>query len=360
MNRTLKAVFVAIALIVVGSVLAGCGFLGMDGVWDGLTGSGKLVTTQEIITDDFTNIDIDILSADLEFCPSPDGTCYYKAETYDNMFCTAEVENGTLKLGQDDNRLWYQHIGIYWEKTSLALYLPKDAYDQLTISGDTSDVTIPNLFTFENAQITTDTGDMILNCHVTKQMNLACATGNITARDVAPETINAATSTGNVKMERITCSTLSVSTDTGNCHLENTQVTQTLSLASATGSKYLTGVSCGSLEMKATTGDNNLTNVTISGNIQLESNTGDWELKNVIASGDAKLESDTGDWELRGFDAANITIDTDTGDVEGTLLTDKIFFVDSDTGRIDVPRTATGGTCEITTDTGDIEIEIVS
>ena len=52
-------------------------------------------------------------------------------------------------------------------------------------------------------------------------------------------------------------------------------------------------------------------------------------------------------------------VETDTGDVTGSLLSDKVFITKSDTGSIDVPKTVTGGKCEITTDTGDIKIEII-
>lgn len=318
MNRTLKAVIVAAALIVVGAVLAGCGLWGMDGAWDLFTGSGKLITTQETITGDFTNIDIDISWADLELLPSPDGTCYYKTATYDNTHCSYCVENGTLKIRQDDNRKWYQHIGIYWEKTSLQVYLPEDAYGQLTVQSDTSDVTIPADFTFENVTITTDTGDLTITCQVTQQLSIASSTGNMTVRGIASQSITAAAATGDVYMEDIRCDNLNISTSTGD--------------------KYLADVQCGTLKLEATTGDS--------------------ELRNVVVTGDAKLESDTGDWELEGFDAANISIETSTGDVEGTLLSEKIFFTDTHTGHVEVPRTTSGGKCEITTDTGDIDIEI--
>ena len=49
---------------------------------------------------------------------------------------------------------------------------------------------------------------------------------------------------------------------------------------------------------------------------------------------------------------------THTGDVSGNLLSDKVFITETDTGRIDVPKTTTGGKCEIKTDTGDIRISI--
>ena len=39
-------------------------------------------------------------------------------------------------------------------------------------------------------------------------------------------------------------------------------------------------------------------------------------------------------------------------------MSDKIFLVSSDTGDIDVPRSVTGGRCEVDTDTGDIRLSV--
>lgn len=57
-------------------------------------------------------------------------------------------------------------------------------------------------------------------------------------------------------------------------------------------------------------------------------------------------------------DAETIYVNTDTGSVTGTLLTDKVFIIETDTGSVDVPKSITGGRCEITTDTGNIRITI--
>ena len=81
-------------------------------------------------------------------------------------------------------------------------------------------------------------------------------------------------------------------------------------------------------------------------------------LKNVIATEKISIESDVGDIKFEGSDAAEIYFKTSTGDVAGTLLSEKIFITDTSTGRISVPKTTTGGKCEIKTSTGDIEIAI--
>jgi DUF4097 and DUF4098 domain-containing protein YvlB len=87
--------------------------------------------------------------------------------------------------------------------------------------------------------------------------------------------------------------------------------------------------------------------------------TGDTFLKNVIANEKLYAKRSTGDIRLEKCDAGEILIETDTGDVKGSLLTEKVFIVETDTGSINVPKTTNGGRCEITTDTGDIKINIV-
>ena len=78
----------------------------------------------------------------------------------------------------------------------------------------------------------------------------------------------------------------------------------------------------------------------------------------MIATERFSIERSTGDVQLNGCDAAEIYVKTDTGDVRGSLLTEKEFFAKSDTGDVDIPKTNVGGRCEITTDTGDIWIQI--
>ena len=81
-------------------------------------------------------------------------------------------------------------------------------------------------------------------------------------------------------------------------------------------------------------------------------------MKDVIAANRFSIERSTGDVKFTRCDAAEIFVKTNTGNVTGSLLTDKVFLTDTDTGSVTVPKTATGGRCEIETDTGNIKIEI--
>jgi DUF4097 and DUF4098 domain-containing protein YvlB len=57
-------------------------------------------------------------------------------------------------------------------------------------------------------------------------------------------------------------------------------------------------------------------------------------------------------------DAADIYIETTTGSVTGTLISEKQFFTETSTGKVNVPPSGNGGRCEIETGTGNIRIEI--
>ena len=77
-----------------------------------------------------------------------------------------------------------------------------------------------------------------------------------------------------------------------------------------------------------------------------------------MAAAAFNIKSDTGSVTFNDSDAAEICIITNTGDVNGTLLSEKVFLIETDTGDVNVPKSITGGRCEITTDTGDIDISI--
>ncbi len=151
--------------------------------------------------------------------------------------------------------------------------------------------------------------------------------------------------------------TVSVKTSTGNITLGDFSA-ESLDLSVTTGKVTLSDLTCkGDVNVKVSTGRTNITDVTCK-NLITSGNTGDVALKNVVATEKFSVERTTGDVKLDGCDADEIFIETDTGSVTGTLLSEKVFVAHTDTGRIDVPNTTSGGRCEITTDTGNIKITI--
>ena len=133
---------------------------------------------------------------------------------------------------------------------------------------------------------------------------------------------------------------------------------ESLNISVSTGDVTASDIICGGdITVGVSTGDLHLTNI-VCKNVISQGSTGDILLKNVIASEKFSLKRSTGDIEFDGSDAAEIFAKTTTGDVTGSLLSEKVFITQSDTGTIKVPKSTKGGKCEINTNTGDIKIKI--
>ena len=131
-----------------------------------------------------------------------------------------------------------------------------------------------------------------------------------------------------------------------------------MNISVSTGRVTTSNVTCvGDVTISVSTGRLIASDITCS-DFSTTGSTGEVSLKNVIAAGSLSIDRSTGRVDLDDCDAADVRITTSTGSVSGTLLSEKAFIARSNTGDIDVPQSATGGRCEITTTTGDIKIRI--
>ena len=337
MSKTVKKwLIAALALILAGAAmftaaLALCG-------WD-ITKLGTVdyVETTLEPSGDFENISINVYTTDLRLLPSEDGKCRIVCYEDEKVSHTAEVKDGTLVIDTNDMRKWFT-VSLSFKSPTMEVYLPKSEYENLDISTDTGAVSLPIALTFGRIKIDGHTG--AVSCH-------SSAKGDV---DIELDT-------GALVVSNVSAGSMKLKTDTGIIELSGSTVAESIDVASATGFVSLENISCGDLRAKADTGRVSLDGVTC-GDLHAETDTGSIALENVVGSGKFELISDTGHIGLNGCDAAELYIETDTGSVSGELLTDKIFFAESDTGRVSVPKSMTGGRCEIKTDTGSIEMAV--
>lgn len=328
---------VAVAFILIGALTFVGVMVSLEWDFSRLT-TTNLVTNEYTPQGDFSGIEAVADTAAVEFLPSEDGKVRVVAVEYEKVRHTVRVEDGLLKLGVEDKRAWFEHIGIHFGSPKLTVYLPESEYNTLAVETDTGAVKIPKDFTFSQLKVTCDTGYVECYANVSGDINID-------------------TDTGAVKCFSQTAGEMKIDTDTGDITVENTSV-GSLTLSVNTGRIKVTGVSClGDISVNVDTGDASLTDLTCK-NLTSDGDTGDITLKNVIAQGKFTIERDTGDVEFDGADAAEILVETDTGDVSGSLLSSKIFLVETDTGRKSYPDSTEGGICRITTDTGDVRITV--
>lgn len=150
---------------------------------------------------------------------------------------------------------------------------------------------------------------------------------------------------------------LSVKASTGNIHMKNL-IAEDLDISVSTGNITVSNVTCqANANIKVSTGKTTLTQLTCK-NLTSGGSTGDIILADVIAAEKLSVKRSTGNVKFDGSDAGEIFVETNTGNVTGTLLSEKIFLVQTDTGKVSVPQTVSGGKCEINTDTGNIKLAL--
>ena len=124
-----------------------------------------------------------------------------------------------------------------------------------------------------------------------------------------------------------------------------------------TGDMTMSGVKAGKLTAHGSTGSICLSDMTLE-TVDMSVSTGRIDLVNVVCSGDLMAKSTTGDIRLTNVDGANVYLSATTGDITGTIRTEKVFSAHASTGKVTVPDTAAGGRCEAETSTGDIRLSI--
>ena len=295
------AIIIISVLLVMGAVLLVGTLASVDFDFTRL-GGGKYEIYTHDIDGSFTDICINVDTADIKFAVAPDGKC--RAEFFEDkkVRYTAEVERETLNIKIDDHRRWYDYIGVNFGIPKITLYLPVGAYRDLSVRNSTGNTEIPDGFDFENIGITASTGNISLTGTKASSLTLSLSTGNITVSDV---------------------------------NVEN-DVTVSVS----TGKVSITDLACRNLSTVGDTGDIMMTDVSVSGCF------------------DAKRS--TGDISFEDLDANIMTVKTSTGHVKGSITSDKAFDVKTDTGKIKVPHVFSDSENKIKTSTGDVIINVVT
>ncbi len=99
------------------------------------------------------------------------------------------------------------------------------------------------------------------------------------------------------------------------------------------------------MKIKTSTGKICVEN-TSAGELVLVTSTGRITISNVNCTGDIDTTVSTGKIKLSNIMCKNFLSSGSTGDVTGTILSEKIVIVETDTGSVDVPKSIVGGRCE--------------
>lgn len=317
MKAAKNTLIVALAFIIIGLFISLGGLIAMDFKFTELN-TADFVTNTYSVSEEFTNISVKSAECNVRLLFSDDDSCKVVCNERDNITHSVTVENGTLIIDRTDKRKWYEHIGIFFGKMEIIVYLPKTEYESLYVSTVSGDIEVSDDFTFAEADIHNTSGDVNFSAFVNKDLSVKTVSGKIKVNDIQCESVTLQSTSGDVD--------LSVS------------VNEELYVKTVSGSIKLTDIQCKNVTAQSTSGGIIFSKVTASGNIH--------------------IESTSGKVELLTCDADSLWIKTVSGDVYGRLLTDKIFITNTVSGSIDVPRSTSGGKCEVNTTSGSIKFDI--
>ena len=302
-----KKTKLTIRLLAAGAILTAGGLLLMHHAY-GMMGRdisqldlGKFSDRTYTAEGEFSSIDIETSVTDVTLLRSEDGSFRIESHEEENITHELRVEGGKLTVTTQDDRQWYEHIGISFGSNAMTVYLPAGSYKSVQVTTRTADISVPADLDIWDITVSSDTGDISLG---------ASEYASVSAR-----------------------------TDTGRVTLNGITVRGSVTLTTDTGKHELSSVRAES--------------------ISLTSYTGSLTLRDTVASDELRLISSTGSMSLEACDSASIYARTATGNVTGSLLSGKDFNAKSSTGKVDVPADSDGGSCRIITDTGNISITVL-
>ena len=282
-----------------------------------LLGKRDVVTSEHVISEPISGVDVAIDTLDLTILPSTDGVTKVVCREELREPCDVSVENGVLKIDMEPLK-WYQNIHLFsWGERSVTVYLAANELDTLTVNNSTSDIFVANELSFTNATVKNSTGKVEFGASVRDSLKITLSTGDVSVFSKMLGSAEIKATTGDVSMCDASAGAVILQTSTGDVDLSD--------------------VSCQSLSVKSSTGEQEYENVRVIETMVLEASTGEISIENCTA-GSAKIT-------------------TDTGDVRGSFASEMVFYANTDTGKVRVPQATSGGLCEITTDTGNIIFE---
>lgn len=294
-KSVLIALIVAIVCMMTGVVLSGAALVSVGFHFEKLD-TIELTYGDYTITEDFSDIEIYSLSADVRVKLSEDDVCRIEYATRGELL--QRVMNGTLCV-EEERADPIVYIGFGSVSEYVTLYLPRDTYEKLTIHTTSGDIYVfPAFEAVKNAEITSTSGDISFIGTVSDRLTAESTSGEIVIREPNAKIVHAETTSGDVTLSAVYAQTVSVKTTSGEVELDSVTAKETL---------------------------------TVSTN-----------------SGDIELYCDAGE----------IYLESTSGDIEGSIGSAKHYIVDTTSGTVRIPPNDTSANiCEIHTTSGDIEIK---
>ena len=318
MRKRILSILIGLILVIIGGVICYSALTQINFDFSALNVVQYQTESCEV-SEEFQSIRIQGDALDVDFETSADGKCHLLFSDSVKGKHSAVVEEGTLVIQMTDDREWYEHFGVNVGGPKVTLFLPKAKYAGLSVDVSDGRIEIPAGVAFEN-------------------MNIELGAGEVDCRAQAEQSVEIRMGAGDLSLSEMSASSVSLSTATASVNLKNVKIDGKLKIQVSTGDVSLQEVSCE--------------------NLQYEGSLSEAWLERVIAKETIQIKNTSGDVTFHKCDATSLKVVTTSGDVEGTVLSEKTFHANSVSGSVKVPKSDSGGSFEITTVSGDVQMEI--
>lgn len=177
MKKATKAWLIAAAALIVTGCALFAGVMTTIGWNFTKLSTIKYETNVHEVDRPFSAIAVTTDTADVAFVLSDDGHCRVECREEENARHTVTVEGDTLTVKREDQRPWYDHVGISLGATKVTVYLPKMEYSALFVFENTGNVDVPQGLTFVDAEISVTTGDVRFFAAAQEKAKIKTSTG---------------------------------------------------------------------------------------------------------------------------------------------------------------------------------------
>ncbi len=270
----------------------------------------------------FEDISVEEIDCGITILPAKDGKCTVISQEVPNLFNRVSVEDGTLTVRRRDERAWHERILVFGAANpTLTVYLPKEQYRNLSLRTTAGEIRVEAPITFETATLKNVSGNVTLTSPIKESATLSATAGNVTAENQTLSTLTASTAGGNVTLRRILATEIKASTVSGDLRLDTEITVDKLRAESTSGSILFTDV----------TAIEELTVTEVSGSIT-----------------------------LLDIEFADAYVETVSGNVIGTLRTEKRFDVQTTSGVVLHPASDAGALLRVRTVSGNVSFTFIS
>ena len=218
---------VATVLILVGALLFAGIMMSLGWDFTKLSAVDFEINQYEVVQK-YENINITTITSDVIIFPSDDNDTRVDCFEKEYLKHTVEVVNGTLNIKVEDTRDWYNHLDVDFRKPQIKVYIPRGAYENLSIKATTGDITIWEELAFRNIDVSLTTGDISCSASATNSIKLKSTTGDVCLEDLRAWNIEASLSTGDISLRNVVATgELTLTGTTGNIRLDECDATWT-------------------------------------------------------------------------------------------------------------------------------------